>query len=710
MQEIRNPKLGLLATFKGSGSLAIIFKAAIVAIAASTLYFQDLSMIFRNALQDEGTSHVLAIPILFGYLIYRKRKMLRAVIPLETASQPRQARYLPMISGVLLSAISMMLYWYGSYTFTPLEYHVLTLPIFVAGLTLIMFNVQTIRQLAFPIIFLAFLTPPPSEFLYSFGSTLSVISSEASNAIVRALGIPSAISNEYGNPTIIITRPDQTTVGFTVDIACSGIYSLVGFLIFAAFVAYVVRDKPWKKAATFMLGFPLIYFFNIIRITTILLIGYQYGEQLALELFHLMGGWLLIFLGTLLLLAVSEKVFKAKMFTTPRQSATCTKCNPVASNPKEDFCSNCGRLLKHTQKKLQNIDIAKVAIIAAAVMLLLWIQAPIFAFAQGASQITIQTPTGEQGNTQLLPQIPGYTLQFTYRDQEFEQKTKQDASLIYAYDKTDELTVWVGIEIASATSMLHHWEACYIISPQSHGYQPGVVQLDLRDVQILQNPPIIARYFAFEHIRSNQTQVILYWYETSTFKINNASQPRQVKISLITYPDQPEDVAACEEQLLRFATTIANHWQPIKTWTLAALIISRNGLSLATGMATLLIVIVILQAHGSRRERNKNAFAYHKMSLSGKRLIDAVHQAEKTTTPTLTSVDLAYRNTMDENVEKERTLERLLEAEKIGLVSRKITNLNDEPFQVWNTNLNQRTPFRQTLNKIAALFVKIPKT
>lgn len=42
----------------------------------------------------------------------------------------------------------MLLYWHGSYTFTPLEYHILTLPIFAAGLTLILFNPQTLRQVA----------------------------------------------------------------------------------------------------------------------------------------------------------------------------------------------------------------------------------------------------------------------------------------------------------------------------------------------------------------------------------------------------------------------------------------------------------------------------------------------------------------------------------------------------------------------------------
>lgn len=413
--------------------------------------------------------------------------MLKAVIPFETSNQPKQKKHLVTISGILLCATAVILYWHGSYTFTPLEFHIITLPIFIAGLTLILFNPKTLYQIFFPIAFLIFLTPPPSEILYGLGSTLSVISSEASNTIVNTLGIPSTISSEYGNPTIIITRPDNTTLGFTVDIACSGIYSLIGFLLFATFIAYITRDKTWKKTIIFLVGLPLIYLLNTIRITTILLLGYQYGEQLALQIFHLLGGWALIFIGTLLLLTITEKLFKTKIFiNTPK----CQQCNPNSPNSWQDFCCNCGRLLKYPQTKLRKSDLAKIATIAIAVILLLSIQAPVFALTKGPAQITIQTPTGEQGNTQILPQIQGYTLQFIYRDKNFEQITKQEASLIYSYmplDRTKE-PIWVGIEIATTRSYLKPWEYCLITWPITHGYQPQVTQLDLRDVQILQNP------------------------------------------------------------------------------------------------------------------------------------------------------------------------------------------------------------------------------
>ena len=209
-----------LAALRAPGNLLLAAKAATIAVAVIILYLQDLAIVFNDALNNEATSYILVVPILLVYLMYRKRKMLRAVMPTKPENQPRNTRHIPPLAGILLCIIAVILYWYGSYTFTPLEYHILTLPVFTAGLTLILFNTQTLRQALFPIGFLAFLTPPPSEILYGLGSTLSVISSEASTAIVNLFGIPATLTGEFGSPTIIVTRPDNTTMSFAVDIAC----------------------------------------------------------------------------------------------------------------------------------------------------------------------------------------------------------------------------------------------------------------------------------------------------------------------------------------------------------------------------------------------------------------------------------------------------------------------------------------------------------
>ena len=664
---------------------AVALKVATIIASTLAIFHQDLTIIINNALQSEVTSYVLTIPFLFIYLIYRKRKILKHVIPSGNKEQHKTVRHLPTFMGIIISATAILIYWHGSYTFTPLEHHMFALPIFITGLTLVLFNAQTLKQLAFPIVFLMLLMPPPSQILYTLGSTLSIISSKVSYVIISSLGIPSTLMSEYGNPIIQITTQSQTTVSFAIDIACSGIYSLIGFLVFAVFVTYIIRDKLWKKFALFFMGLSLIYILNIIRITTILIIGYYSSEEIALQLFHLLGGWFLILVGTLLLLFSAEKVFRTQIFFKPTQN--CRECNPKPKT-NQDFCFTCGRILKPASISFQRVDAIKITAIIVSVILLISIQTPVFALTEGPAQILIQTPSGEQGNTQLLPQIQGYTLAFAYRDKEFEEAANQDASLVYVYqplDKTEKF-VRVGVEIGSGTAKLHQWEVCLISYPIYEGFSALVTQLDLEDIQIQQNPPIIARYFAFQWAKTNQTQVVLYWFETARFIINDSAQQKDIKISLITYPDTPQNLTEAE-YLLPFATAIVEHWQPIKTWTQTALLLSQNGAYLIAITTLLLAFLIVFYVFETRKQRKANTKAYQKLSEPNRQIIDIIRETQKITAPTLRAILATYKNKTGKTIEKEELYHRISEAKKTGIIKSYIANNQDEPMQAWKVQM-----------------------
>jgi exosortase len=669
---------------------AISLKALAIALAVTAFYYQDLSVVFTDGLQNETANYVLVIPLLFIYLLYRKRKMLRATIPIQPPTQTRNTKHLATLSGILLCATAVILYWHGSYTFTPLEIHMLILPIFTAGLVLTLFNPQTLRQLLFPVAFLIFLAPPPLEILRVLGSTLSVISSEASNTIVGVLGIHSTISSILGVPAITVTQANGTLLPpFLVDISCSGIYPMIGFFLFAALVAYVARDKTWKKATVFLVGLPLIYLLNIVRLSSMLVIGYYYGDQLALQLFHLLGGFVLIILGTLLVLVIAEKLFKTRIFDRAQPLQPCTECG-LSEEENRNYCGHCGRLLKYPSAKLRRSDIVKIAAVAVALMILISFQAPVIALTQGPAQITIQTPAGEQGNTLILPQVQGYLLSFVYRDTNFEKQAGQDASLLYVYnpESPTRKSVFVAVEIASTTLSLHPWEVCLITWPKGLGYRPPAEQIDLRDIQILENPPTTARYFAFNLTDNNATQLVLYWFETSTFKVNDTAEQKHVKISLITYPNNATDVAQEEKTLLPFATAIANYWQPIKVWTQVALTFSQNGMILAAATVTLLTCTTLFYIFEETRDRKAKTNIYNKLPEGDKRIIDTVSQQKKTSLSTLENIAFAYQKSTHTQIEQQALFEKLIQAEETRIVTRQVISQQDEPVQVWKAHLN----------------------
>ena len=351
-----------IASMLNEHTIVLTLKFSVVTIAVVALYFQDLTMIFTGALNDESTFHILAIPFLFGYLLYRKRHMITASLQPQTSARGFQ-KYFSVLSGVCLCAVAILMYWYGSYSFTPLEFHMITLPFLAAGLVLILFSTQTLKQLLFPIAFLVFLTPPPSEILFGVGSALSTISASASNGLANVFGMHAVLSSINGSPLITLIKPDGTSLPFSVDVACSGIYSIIGFVIFALFIAYIMSGSRLRqKAAILVMGIPLIIGLNIIRITTILAIGYNFGENLALQVFHTVGATVLMFIGTLILLAVTEKAFKK-----PPPIQPCLACTSTPVNSTESFCSNCGRLFKYPRLSVNRADVVKVVGIVVVV-------------------------------------------------------------------------------------------------------------------------------------------------------------------------------------------------------------------------------------------------------------------------------------------------------------------------------------------------------
>jgi len=80
-----------------------------------------------NAINSEAMNYVLGIPFFVAYALYRKRRMHQAVTPLEN---PKAIRNTEAVVGFFLLLTAFILYWHRSYTFYPVEYHLLSMPIF----------------------------------------------------------------------------------------------------------------------------------------------------------------------------------------------------------------------------------------------------------------------------------------------------------------------------------------------------------------------------------------------------------------------------------------------------------------------------------------------------------------------------------------------------------------------------------------------------
>ena len=334
-----------------NGNWVLGLKIAVLVLAVAVFFHSDLAAVANGALQDESMSYLFAVPFLFGFLLYRKRKMLMAVMPLNAALQPKIFTSLMIGAGLLSVSAVMFAYWYNS----NVAVHMLTLPVFAAALTLILFNMQTLKQAAFPLGFLVFLTPP-SELINSVGPAFSSVNAAASCAFARLLGVHSILTGVSSGSVIAVTRASGEVLSFNVGTSSSGLYSLIGFLVFVVFLVFIVRDELWKRLLMLPVGFLVIYLLSVGRIAAVLVVGYEFGKDAMMSVFLTAGGWILIFLGTFLVLVFSDRVLHVQVFS--KSSPACPVCGSKGKTD-QTTCFACGRVLKVNEPSFHRDDAAR---------------------------------------------------------------------------------------------------------------------------------------------------------------------------------------------------------------------------------------------------------------------------------------------------------------------------------------------------------------
>jgi len=644
------------------------------------LYWYDFKMLFNEALHNDVMSYIIAIPFIFIYLLYRRRKIFLMSVFMSEQKSKLYKYHNNFILGLFLCMFSLVLKFYGSYTFYSVEYHIFSFPIFICGLILIIYNDVVLKSIFFPIIFLFLLIPIPDTIMFKIGANLSIYSSKISYIILKLFSLPVSISFEYGSPIIYLLMKNNISFPFTIDLACSGIYSLIGFFMFSIFITYISIGSLFKKVLIFIVGFPLIYFLNIFRIVFIIFIGYYQGVNLALNIFHILGGWTLIFIGTIILMLFSEKILKINFF-----SYLDNQCL-YNNNLNKDYCEYCDLYkISPLKKNTSKSHIYKNVLITLFIVFLTFIQVPVFTLTEGAPEVIYQdTGSGMQVNN-ILPTVHNYELYFSYRDEDFEKLSGQDASLFYEYVPYDEddPMIWVGIEIGATRGCLHSWEVCLVTWPVEQGRPLKVEQIEVDDIHLIENPPLSARYFIYHDETKDTNEAILYWYSKSAFKTLNGYNEKWIKFSVIEFFDDLNEIPYVKSNLFEFASKIVDYWNPISEWSWLSLLIAKNGILLILFMSVIIIILLFSYLYFENTSRKIAKKAFNRISSSEDLLLLRLIKSIQNEVPCEYKIIEKMKAESGSSVELNAIKDKILNAEEVGLIRRKLIVHNDEPYFVW---------------------------
>jgi len=513
--------------------------------------------------------------------------------------------------------------------------------------------------------------------------------------LLKTLGLPVTLSSSYGPPTIELTTSAGQSTSFAVDLPCSGIYTFIAFAMFATFLVLVASAPVLKKIGLFVIGFFMFEILNIIRITTIVSVGYWFGEEAAMFMFHTVAGLLLIFIGMLLILLVAEKILKIQTFPTSQEQPPCRKCKTSLKNF-ENFCLSCGKFLNPFHPRISQKFWAKLfLLLLGCTIVTLTIHAPTFIIAQGTKNEPIGLISGSESATNIFPNITrsdrdeNYTPRFLYRDTNYERIAHQDASLMYYYNSSP--IVYVDMGVASSISNLHSWEVCLVAWQTAHGRHPLISVLDSRDIQLLPDIPIIARYFIFIdeegiYVPKNYTQVTLYWYERATFNMGITVEQKYVRLSLIAYTRNATNYQQLEDQLLTFGQAIASYWEPLKSQSLVSLGVPAQQLLLALSIAFIVFTKTAQYSNDWRKKTNNlkvfNNFAPPEERFILQTILDLAKEKKKMETR---DIYAAIKRRKGKSVKSDELFDVLTRLEEYGFIKRDIASIQNRPKLTWKT-------------------------
>ena len=256
--------------------LFALLTAMLLALAAPPL--ADLLL---NTKTSEYYSHILLIPLVCAYMIFRRRReMFRGTASAHpwgiAAVAAGVGLYVAgrLLGGELdvrasLTTLGALLIWCGAY--------------------LSLYGKNGSRRAFFPLAFLVFAVPIPALIIEKIIAVLVVGSAYMTRLLFMALGVP-----------FVQEGPVFLLPGFSIKVAqeCSGIRSSLALLVTTVLAGQIFLRKFWRQALLALAVLPVALFKNAIRIVTLYLLSYFVDMRIIMGGFlHRSGGFIFFGMG-----------------------------------------------------------------------------------------------------------------------------------------------------------------------------------------------------------------------------------------------------------------------------------------------------------------------------------------------------------------------------------------------------------------------------
>lgn len=254
------------------------------------MYIPIFSTLYSFRWDKVDYTHAYFILPITLWLVWRKRKEIRETYLLREINSINFLSF-PLL---LLGMIMFVFGWRQDYLFIS----TLSLVPSLFGLIIFLYGIKIAKILTFPVLYILLLVPPPFAILDSITLPMRHGISAVAELVLRLFNYP-------------ITRDGLLlTIGY-YDIfmgqPCSGFRSLITMFSLVLVYVYISKGTLSKKIILTSFIVPLALLGNLIRVITLCLITFYFGEEAGQGFFHNFSG-IVIFIFTILGLLGVESI------------------------------------------------------------------------------------------------------------------------------------------------------------------------------------------------------------------------------------------------------------------------------------------------------------------------------------------------------------------------------------------------------------------
>lgn len=258
-----------------------------VGVGLLALYLPSFVEFSQTIWQTEEQWHAPLILLVSTWYFWRLRA---AWLPDASAAQ----RPAPLAGWPLL-LFGLLLYVAGR-TQEILLFEIGSMMPILAGTLLIQRGWPAVRNLWFPLLFLAFMIPTQGALVYTLTGPLKQSVSMTAENLLHAAGYP------IGRSGVVLTIGQYQLL---VADACSGLNSMFSLSALGLFYVYRMGHRSlWRNLVLLACVLPTAYLANVARVALLALITYRFGDAAGQSFVHNFAGGVLFLAALLILFAI----------------------------------------------------------------------------------------------------------------------------------------------------------------------------------------------------------------------------------------------------------------------------------------------------------------------------------------------------------------------------------------------------------------------